>query len=205
VTEAASAGLASIVPTVLAGGRSERFGRDKLLADVAGRPMIAAPIAALREVFGPRVVVVGPCDPAVRALADDWLADDHPEAGPLGAIATALARLGRPTLVLAGDLPAIDAAAVRCLADAFLAAPTAAVALAISGEHPNLREHPCAALYGLPMLETLESGLRRSRFGLREAIGQLPASNVVRVRLPERILANVNDPAELARHLAERT
>jgi molybdopterin-guanine dinucleotide biosynthesis protein A len=165
--------------------------------------MVAAPIAALREVFGPRVVVVGPCDPAVRALGDDWLADDHPGTGPMGAIATVLRRLGRPTLVLAGDLPAIDAAAVRRLADAFLsAAALAEVALATSGEHPDLREHPCAAVYGLPMLETLESGLRRSRFSLREAIGSRPASAVVRVPLPERVLANINDPAELARHLA---
>ncbi len=202
-TEPASVGLATIVPAVLAGGRSERFGRDKLLADVDGRPMVAAPIAALREVFGPRVVVVGPCDPAVRALGDRWLADDHPGTGPMGAIATALDRLGHPTMILAGDLPAIDAAAVRRLADAFLAAPAAAVALATSGEHSDLREHPCAALYGLPMLETLESGLRRSRFSLREAIGTLPASAVVRVSLPERTLANVNDPAELARHLAD--
>jgi molybdopterin-guanine dinucleotide biosynthesis protein A len=201
-TEPASAGLATIVPAVLAGGRSERFGRDKLLADVDGRPMVAAPIAALREVFGPRVVVVGPCDPAVRALGDSWLADDHPGTGPMGAIATVLDRLGQPTMVLAGDLPAMDAAAVRRLADAFLADPAAAVVLATSGKHPDLREHPCAALYGLPMLATLESGLRRSRFSLREAIGTLPASAVVRVPLPERTLANINDPAELARHLA---
>lgn len=201
-TEPVPAGLASIVPAVLAGGRSERFGRDKMLADVVGRPMVAAPIAALREVFGPRVVVVGPCDPAVRALGDDWLADDHAGIGPMGGIATVLARLGRPAMVLAGDLPAIDAAAVRRLAEAFLAAPAAAMALAISGESTEPREHPCAAVYGLPMREALESGLRRSRFGLREAIGRVPASSVVRVRLPERVLANVNHPADLARHLA---
>jgi molybdopterin-guanine dinucleotide biosynthesis protein A len=164
--------------------------------------MVAAPIAALREVFGPRVVVVGPCDPAVRALGDDWLADDRPGTGPMGAIATVLGRFGRPTLVLAGDLPAIDASAVRRLADAFLAAAVAEVALATSGEHPDLREHPCVAVYGLPMSETLASGLRRSRFSLREAIDSRPAAAVVRVPLPERILANINDPAELARHLA---
>lgn len=186
---------------VLVGGRSVRFGRDKLLAEVAGRPMVAAPIAALREIFGPRVTVVGDCDPAVRGLADAWLPDDHPGTGPMGGIATALERLGQPTLVLAGDLPAIDAATVRLLVEAFLSRPDAAVALATTCDEEGLRVHPCAAVYGRLMRVVLDSGLHGGRFSLRDAIAGVPASTVIHVECPAAALANINRPSELARHL----
>jgi molybdopterin-guanine dinucleotide biosynthesis protein A len=186
---------------VLVGGRSLRFGRDKLLADVGGRPMVAAPIAALREVFGPRVTVVGDCDPAVRALADDWLPDDHPGTGPMGGIATALARLGMPTAVLAGDLPAIDATTVRKLLDGRFARPDAAVVLATTGMGDGVRDQPCTAVYGPPMRQHLESAVRDRRFSLRDAIARLPDRSVVRIDCPAPALANINMQADLRRHL----
>lgn len=187
---------------MLVGGRSVRFGRDKLLAEVGGRPMVAAPIAALREVFGPRVTVVGDCNPAVRTLADAWLPDDHPGTGPMGGIATALARLAKPTLVLAGDLPAIDAATIHRLVDAFLACPDASVVLATTGQGSGSRDHPCTAVYGQPARELLDSRLRTRRFGLRDAIARLPASSVIRVEIAPAALANINEQAELGRYLA---
>lgn len=197
MTEPSSAALASIAPVVLVGGRSVRFGRDKLLVDLGGRPMVAAPIAALREVFGPRVTAIGPCDPAVRALADAWLPDDHPGSGPMGGILTALERFRGPVLVLAGDLPAIDAATVRALVDAFLAIPEAAVALATAADDGGLRDHPCAAVYGRPMRAILAAARHAGRFGLRDAIAGVPASGVIRVGCPPARLANVNRPADL--------
>lgn len=201
-TETASSALASIAPVVLVGGRSVRFGRDKLLAEVSGRPMVAAPIAALREVFGPRVTVVGDCDPAVRVLSDAWIPDGHPGTGPMGGIATALDRLGKPALVLAGDLPAIDAAAIHRLVHAFLACPDASVVLATTGQGSGSRDHPCTAVYGRPMQELFESHLRTRQFSLRDAIARLPASSVIRVEIAPAALANINDEAELGRYLA---
>lgn len=200
-TEPAPSALASIAPVVLVGGRSVRFGRDKLLAEVGGRPMVAAPIAALREVFGPRVTVVGDCNPAVRTLADAWLPDDHPGTGPMGGIATALARLAKPTLVLAGDLPAIDAATVIRLVDAFVASPDASVTMAATEDGDGPRDHPCVAVYRQSMRQLLESSLRTGRFGLRDAIASRPASSILRVGCPAAALANINEPAEFGRYL----
>ncbi len=58
--------LATIQPVVLVGGRSTRFGRDKLREPVgcAREPLVQRPIRALRAVFGPRVMLVGECHPA---------------------------------------------------------------------------------------------------------------------------------------------
>jgi molybdopterin-guanine dinucleotide biosynthesis protein A len=201
-TEPTPSALASIAPIVLVGGRSLRFGRDKLLADVGGRPMVAAPIAALREVFGPRVTLVGDCDPSVRNLAEHWLPDDHPGTGPMGGIATALERLGESTLVLAGDLPAINSATIHRLVDVFRSRPDAAVVLATTTEDGESRDHPCAAVYGQPMRHPFESALRSRRFSLRDAIARLPASSAIRVDVTAAALANINEQADLGRHLA---
>src|SRR5262245_5365872 len=84
--------LSTIHPVVLTGGRSTRFGSDKLRArlDDDGTLLIDRPIAALRAVFGPRVALVGDCDPAVAARADLIIRDLHPGRGPIGGILSAL-------------------------------------------------------------------------------------------------------------------
>lgn len=123
--------LATITPVVLVGGRSRRFGRDKLREPVAGAAgagglaspsgpwLVDRPVAALRVVFGPRVAAVGECDPQVAARFDRIIDDRHPGAGPIGGIVSALAAAGEAegdggaVFVLAGDLGAITAAEVR--------------------------------------------------------------------------------------------
>jgi molybdopterin-guanine dinucleotide biosynthesis protein A len=183
MTEPPSAALASTAPVVLVGGRS----------------MVASPIVALREDFGPRVTVIGPCDPPVRALADAWLPDDHPGTGSMGGILTALERLAKPTLVLAGDMPAIDAATVRRLVHAALASPDAAVVMAMIGERKATRDHPYVVVYGGAMREILRSGLVRQRRGLDQAIADLPASAVLRVEYPGSVLTSINEESDLIR------
>ena len=54
-----------IQPVVLVGGKSRRFGRDKLrepIGESRAEWLVDRPIRALREVFGARVAVVGECD-----------------------------------------------------------------------------------------------------------------------------------------------
>ncbi|MCW3838277.1 molybdenum cofactor guanylyltransferase [Sphingomonas canadensis] len=72
-----------ILGAVLAGGRSSRFGSDKALADLNGRPLIAHAIAALaRQADG--VIVAG-------REWDDWVPDrPGPDMGPLGGINAAI-------------------------------------------------------------------------------------------------------------------
>lgn len=193
--------LETLAPAVLAGGRSRRFGRDKLREEVAGRRLVEHPILALREVFGPRIAIVGDCEASVRAAGDAWIPDEHPGIGPMGGIATALRRLDRAVLILAGDLPSVEASTIRSIAESYFANPTAHVVLAATGERERSRRHPCAAIYASPMLERLEHAIRRGRYSLLAAIDQLDPAQVVAVACEARCLENINEPSDLARLL----
>jgi len=184
----------AVLPAVLAGGRSTRFGRDKLMEHLAGAPLVARPIAALRVVFGPRVLLAGTPDPRVAALADGVLPDERPGCGPLGAIVTALRHAGRLGLtggafVLAGDMPGFDAPAVRTVLQAAAARPAAWAVLA-SHDGPL----PCAGLYRPAALPTLETALQRGHFRLRDLI---PDQHLVLVPVSDAAARNVNTPADL--------
>jgi molybdopterin-guanine dinucleotide biosynthesis protein A len=110
-----------IVGVVLAGGRSARFGRDKLAVAIEGRSMLDHAITAVEQVAG-SVVVVAPPD-SVPAMASDarLVHDSHAFEGPLAGLATGLNALD-PTLervlVVGGDMPTLVPAVLRRLTDA---------------------------------------------------------------------------------------
>jgi molybdopterin-guanine dinucleotide biosynthesis protein A len=117
------------------------------------------------------------CDERI-AVGQDGLAD--PGTGPVAAIAVGLRAAKRElAVVVPVDMPLLTAEALRLLADA---CRDAAVAQA--------GPLPCAvARRALPAFETGERRLRTVLDGLDTA----------RVELEERLLANVNTPADLAR------
>jgi molybdopterin-guanine dinucleotide biosynthesis protein A len=109
---------------VLAGGRSLRFGRDKLAVRVAGRPSLARVLAAVRPLARDVRVSVSSAQrrAAVRAIlppGEVEFALDRPARwgpGPAGAIAQALAESGpRPVLIVPGDMPWLETAALARL------------------------------------------------------------------------------------------
>ena len=111
-------GLSGIV---LAGGRSLRFGSDKLAADVGGRPLVHWPIATLAAVCQEVIVVIGvggslvlPGSPGVPMRI---VRDEEPGAGPLAALITGLAAAVAPVVVVAaGDMPGLVPALLMELA-----------------------------------------------------------------------------------------
>lgn len=177
-----------VQPIVLAGGRSRRFGRDKLREPCGGGWLIDRPIAALREVFGPRVWIVGDCAPEVAARGDGHLPDAHPGAGPLGGIVTALGATALDVFVLAGDLPGITASVVGAVLVA-----AAIDADAVLGASPELE--PCIGLYRRRILPVLESALNQGDRALHRA---LSSCQVRTVSLPQETSRNVNAPDDLS-------
>jgi molybdopterin-guanine dinucleotide biosynthesis protein A len=85
---------------VLTGGRSRRMGRDKALLAIDGEAMAVRVARALTDAGATEVVCVGGDTDALRALGLVAIADDHPDAGPLGGILTGLARAASEIIVV---------------------------------------------------------------------------------------------------------
>ena len=104
---------------VLAGGRSSRFGEDKLVAEIDGRPLLHLAIDAVAGVVDEIVVVVGadalapvlpPHVPVPVVVARDAVAGQ----GPLAGLAAGLAAASHPlALLVGGDQPALRPALLR--------------------------------------------------------------------------------------------
>lgn len=119
-----TAGGMTVTGIVLAGGRSSRFGGDKLAEDLDGRSVLAATVAVVRLVAD-EIVVAGRTGglEGVR-----FVADERPDEGPLGGIATGLhAATGHIVLVVGGDMPRLHPGVLQLLIDR-VAGPGNAVA-----------------------------------------------------------------------------
>jgi len=135
---------------VLAGGEGRRIGGDKCTVELAGRPLVLYPIAALRQVCE-QVVVVAKQDtklPQLAGEAEVWIEPDepqHPLAGVVHALRTASARR---ILVLACDMPLVPEALLRAL----LKSASGPGAVASSGDIAE----PLCACYTKQALKGLE-------------------------------------------------
>lgn len=183
---------ASIQPVVLVGGRSRRFGRDKLRELVDGDMLVDRSIGALRSVFGPRVAIVGECDPDVAARGDRVLEDAHPGAGPIGGVLSALRVVGMDVFVLPGDLLAIDSSAIRALIDARGAAGSEICSIIARTDRPE----PCIGIYRFGAARWLERAIAGSNHGLLASIPDRMRLEVQLAPRPE--IVNVNHPEDLA-------
>lgn len=150
---------------VLAGGASSRFGSDKLVATLDGRPLLHHALTCAAEVADHVIVVIGPDDTAPDLVGPAIIARD-PKAhdGPLAGLATGLRNVEPATdvvLVLAGDMPAVRPAVLAVLRDA-VAGGAAAARLEADRIQPlpmALRADRAAAEAD-PLLETGERSLR---------------------------------------------
>lgn len=184
----------AIHPVVLIGGLSRRFGRDKLREPLAsGGLLVDRPLAALRAVFGRRVVGVGLAHAEVIGRVDQVLPDAWEGAGPAGGLLTVLDAFDAPVFLLSGDLPWITSASISAVVEAAAASPHADAVLAASvGTDGHRQPEPCIGIYR-PCLRSrlrarLEAGNRR--------LWDLP-EHPEYVFLPAAELAGANTPADL--------
>lgn len=183
--------LANVQPVVLVGGRSRRFGRDKLREPwgTGKRLLVQYPMDALRSVFGPRVEIVGACDPTIEHQADGVVPDLYPGIGPMGGIVSALAHRPGTIFVLAGDMPCLGATEITAI-------------LRIAQDHPNAhavcastdRLHPCAAVYTPCARPILEACVLRGDYTLLGALGSM---RVLSVPVAPDAAHNVNVPGDV--------
>jgi molybdopterin-guanine dinucleotide biosynthesis protein A len=118
------------VAVVLAGGRSSRFGTDKLVAIVDGEPLLHLAIRAVDDVADHVIVVAAPhadldlpSPSTLRPGASiDVVHDFEPFGGPVAALRSAAPRIrdagsGEDSiaLVVGGDMPYLQPAVLRAL------------------------------------------------------------------------------------------
>lgn len=130
---------ATVAAIVLAGGRSARFGRDKLSEPLAGRPLLDHAIDAARRITAEVLVVVAP---GSRPAVPDGVRvvhDERPFEGPLAGVAAGLAATAADiVVVLAGDMPAIVPSVLERLVAALDATGADAAVLDVGGDRPPL-------------------------------------------------------------------
>lgn len=105
-----------VTAIVLAGGRSSRFGRDKLAEPLGGRPMLQHAIDAVRP-FATEILVVAAPGGAPAVEGDVRLVHDRaPFEGPLAGLAAGLDEAREKIVFLtAGDVPGLSTAVAELL------------------------------------------------------------------------------------------
>ena len=183
---------------ILAGGRASRFGgQDKSRLIVDGQSIIIRQVEILQRVASDVIVISH--DPARFAdLGLPVYPDRVANAGAMGGVYTALeAAPGDSVLVVACDLPFLDAGLLGRLVTLAATADGAWV-------HGPRGIEPLLACYRQSARERIrqriESGQRQLiQLGSVLDMAELTESELRSFGSPERLLLNVNSPAEYAR------
>jgi molybdopterin-guanine dinucleotide biosynthesis protein A len=193
---------ADVTGVVLAGGRSSRFGRDKLAEPFRGMRLLDHAILGLVDVC--RVVVVlapNATVPDLPAGAAVRVARDAEEGqGPLAGLSAGLAEVRTDlVLVAAADMPEPERAVLAEMVNMAFDRPADAVALA---DAETFRPLPCV-LRAAPARVTTEALLgrgERSLFALLQALGVVVVDEPTWHALdPERrTLHDVDRPEDLS-------
>ncbi len=183
---------ARAVGAVLAGGQGSRIGGSKALAELAGRPLISYPHAAV-EAAGLEPLVVAKPDSELPPLSCRVIREPARPRHPLCGIVAALrAAEGRAVVVVACDMPLVDPALL-----AHLAAATDPLLVPVLDGCPQ----PLHARYGAELRPQLEMALEREE-PLRRTVDSLAPrlldeEEVAGFGDPRRLLLNVNTPADV--------
>jgi molybdopterin-guanine dinucleotide biosynthesis protein A len=125
---------------VLAGGRSRRFGSDKLAAEIDGRQLLELAIEQVAAVSDEVIVVLAPGDERVlpsTIVTVRGVADPELHGGPLVGLLAGLEVADQPIVVLVGgDMPRLSPVVMEAMVRALMASQAGwdAVILASRGE-----------------------------------------------------------------------
>ncbi len=183
----------SVTGVILAGGQSQRMGRDKAFLPVGGRTLIECVIARLHEACGERLLIVTNSPEPYRRLGLRIVSDALPPGQSLVGIYTGVLHAEEPAFVCACDMPFLNPALIRHMGA--LAQDADVVIPRHGGEY-----EPLHAVYAPACLDPIRRCVERQG----RNIGFLPD---VRVRVVDeeelrrfdpdlRSFVNVNTPEE---------
>lgn len=183
---------------VLAGGRGRRFGGDKLLFKISGKPLILHTIERLERAkrIGEVVIVASPSNAeTMRRLGYEVLVDEL-MIGPMGGIYTAL-EIG-DAFVVAGDMPLLVPGLVDFIIERFeLTKKPACVP-----KWSNGYLEPLHSAYSKEFRKLLGAKIRTGEYAINRAIRESDACYISIESLPEEwreSFFNVNTRDDLGR------
>lgn len=180
---------------VLAGGRSSRMGEPKAMVELAGRPLVARVVATVGSA-GLEPVVVAKPDSPLPALDCRVLSEPSEPRHPLtGLLAALAASAGRGVVAIACDMPLVPARLLAWLAQQ--EGGEQAAVCEVGG-----RLEPLLGRYRPEAARSLARSLAAAE-PMRDAVAALEPRVIAERELarfgdPERIVFNVNSPADVA-------
>ena len=176
---------------VMAAGKGSRFGSNKLLAELEGRPLFCWGLDAIDPALFARVIVVTGYEPvAQEAVRRGYLAVENtaPELGVSRTIRLGLEAAGAcgGALFMTADQPLLTGQTLRKLTEAFSAEPERIWAAARNGKRGNPCIFPAELLPELAVLEgdTGGSAVIR-RYPDRVRLLEVPAEELFDCDTPE--------------------
>jgi molybdenum cofactor cytidylyltransferase len=182
--------LDKVTALLLASGLSRRFGTaNKLIEPLDGKPLVAHAAGLARSLpLGARLAVVPPQDRAVRTLIEafgfETVANPQPEDGRESSLRLGLSHAleagAQAILVLLADMPHVDAAHIRGLAEA---ASLDRAAVSAKGDQ------------AMPPL-IIPAGIARIALATAELPIRAALSDAVRLAAPEGMLRDYDTQAD---------
>jgi molybdopterin-guanine dinucleotide biosynthesis protein A len=166
----------SITGIVLAGGRSSRFGGDKMAADYRGRPLLLSAIDAVSAVADDILLVLAPeADPPGGLAAGVRIARDSAAyGGPLRGLAAGLASVTTDlALVAGGDMPRLSSSVLRKMCRTIEASDVDAVALL-----EGTKRRPLPLVLRSRVRETVDELLERGERSLKSLLEAVRVSDI---------------------------
>lgn len=193
---------------VLAGGRSSRFGTDKMLAPLAGRPLIAYAIERLRPQVA-ALAISANGDPARLAeYGAPVLPDPVPGfQGPLAGVLAGLRWAEKEGLwgivTAAGDTPVFPEDLVISLRVAAYGDKVDCAIACVPDGRGDVDPHPTFALWSVALAGPLARALAGGERRVRAVLETHRAARAIFEGRGEKCFHNVNTAADMAR-AAER-
>ena len=180
--------IPNVSGSVLAGGQSQRMGRDKLQLDIGGTTLLSHVVQQMREQFS-EVLVAARAGTEVPLEGVRIVHDDRPDEGPVMGVTCAMRQITHDlAFVIACDIPEMDFGVVQRMIA--LADGADAVVPRLAGK----RWEPIFAVYNRSILPHFEAALAGGR---RKILDVVLGARVVPLDLPEAPwLWNLNRPED---------
>ncbi len=162
-----------MLAAVLAGGSSGRFGRDKFLYEICGKPMILHVIERLHQArsIDDVYVIASPVRVnALRKIGIENIIEDNLLIGPIGGILIALEQLG-DTFIVAGDMPLLNPLFIDYIASIYLKEKSNYLAYVPAWSNGQLE--PLHGIYAQPIIDLIMENIKEKKYSLHGLLRRL--------------------------------